>query len=96
MLSRTLALTLPTLAVVVAVVAGVGAAHAVTPEEKAEAAALRDVCKADYLKVCGFTRPGGGRGLACLEEKSADLSPACRDALPRAKALRDKLKATRG
>lgn len=74
----------------------VAPALAASPEEKAEAEALRDLCKADYLEVCAFTRPGGGRGLACLEEKAADLSPACRDALPRAKALRDKLKAERG
>lgn len=71
-------------------------ALAVTPEDKAETEALRDACKADYLKVCGFTRPGGGRGLACLEQKAADLSPTCREALPRARALRDKLKAERG
>ncbi len=73
-----------------------GAAFAVTPEEKAEAEALRDVCKGDYLKVCGFTRPGGGRGLACLEQKAAELSSPCREALPRAKALREKIKAERG
>lgn len=69
---------------------------AVSPEDKAEAEALRDACKADYLKVCGFTRPGGGRGLACLEAKAAVLSVPCREALPRAKALRDKLEAERG
>lgn len=68
-------------------------AFAVSPEDKAEAEVLRDLCKADYLKVCGFTRPGGGRGLACLEEKAADLSPACREALPRARELRDRLAA---
>lgn len=91
--TRTLAATALALAVLFATA---GAAGALTPEEKAEAEALRDVCKADYLKVCGFTRPGGGRGLACLEQKAAELSPPCRDALPRAKALRDKVKAERG
>ncbi|MBV5264101.1 cysteine rich repeat-containing protein [Pinisolibacter aquiterrae] len=70
-------------------------AFALSPEKKAEAVALRDLCKADYLKFCGFITPGGGRGLACLQRHVADLSPACRDALPRAEALRDAAKAVR-
>lgn len=93
MIRRSLVLAVTGLSVLLA---PLGAAVAVTPEEKAEAETLRDACKVDYLKLCGFTRPGGGRGLACLEQKAADLSAPCRDALPRAKALRDKVKAERG
>ena len=39
-------------------------------------------CRADTKKLCPAVRPGGGRVLACLKDRQADLSPACQAALP--------------
>src|SRR5574338_973780 len=36
-------------------------------------------CKADLEKVCPGVQPGQGRILACLEGKTDQLSPACKD-----------------
>lgn len=70
-------------------------ALAVDPADRKEAEELRALCKGDALRLCAFVRPGEGRGLACLEEKADRLSVGCRDALPRAKALREKMSAER-
>jgi Cysteine rich repeat len=36
-------------------------------------------CKADFEKLCPGVQPGQGRILACLEGKTDQLSPACKD-----------------
>ncbi|HZX43854.1 MAG TPA: cysteine rich repeat-containing protein [Myxococcaceae bacterium] len=36
-------------------------------------------CKADLEKICPGVEPGHGRILACLEGKTDQLSPACKD-----------------
>jgi hypothetical protein len=36
-------------------------------------------CKADLDKLCPGVEPGHGRILACLEGKTDQLSPACKD-----------------
>lgn len=36
-------------------------------------------CKADLDKICPGVQPGEGRILACLEGKTDQLSPACKD-----------------
>jgi Cysteine rich repeat len=36
-------------------------------------------CKADLEKLCPGVEPGHGRILACLEGKTDQLSPACKD-----------------
>ncbi|MBN9548266.1 MAG: cysteine rich repeat-containing protein [Alphaproteobacteria bacterium] len=59
-------------------------------EMKAEASSLVQVCRADFDKLCAGVRPGGGRIVACLESHAAELSAPCRDALPRAEALKAK------
>ena len=38
-------------------------------------------CKDDFQKFCGSTKPGEGRGLACLQKHDKDVSQACKDAL---------------
>jgi hypothetical protein len=46
----------------------------------AAAAAFR-LCRPDFERLCPGLAPGMGRGLACLVEQSARLSPGCFDAL---------------
>lgn len=65
-------------------------AHAVDPATKAEADRMKELCKGDWIRHCALVAPGGGRGLACLEAHAAELSQPCRDALPAARALREK------
>ncbi|MDP2411547.1 MAG: hypothetical protein Q8M26_14840 [Pseudolabrys sp.] len=48
-------------------------------------AAQRDACKADYVKFCNGTIPGGGRIIACLGKVEAKLSEACKKVLAEAK-----------
>lgn len=38
---------------------------------------VMQACSADLRQHCAGVRPGGGRVLACLEEKQAQLSPSC-------------------
>lgn len=60
-----------------------------TPEMRAEAQALMQACRPDYASLCSGVQPGGGRIIACLRAQDAGrLTPACREALPRAAALR--------
>ena len=75
--------------VLIALSGGVATATELSEAEKAEAKAIQSLCRGDYLAVCATTAPGQGRGLACLEKNAASLSPACREQLPRARALRD-------
>lgn len=56
---------------------------------RSEAKALMQICRSDYDRLCAGVQPGGGRVLACLQNKSGELSPACAQALPRAQSLRD-------
>jgi len=39
-------------------------------------------CRADAKRMCGGTKPGGGRLLVCLKDHEAELSPGCKTALP--------------
>lgn len=41
----------------------------------------RGACKADYDKFCAGIAPGGGRIVACLDEKRDQLSATCKSAL---------------
>ena len=43
-------------------------------------------CKEEVQRVCPDVKPGEGRVVRCLEEKKADLSPACRDFLQQRRA----------
>jgi hypothetical protein len=45
--------------------------------------AMKDACAADVKAHCAGVERGQGRLHRCLREHQADLSPGCRDALPR-------------
>jgi TolB-like protein len=51
-------------------------------EENAERA-----CRSDVKSLCGNVEPGGGRIVACLNRNEAKLSPACREARERQRAV---------
>ena len=59
-------------------------AHPLTPREQAHA--LRTQCGGDFQKFCPNVPLGGGRGVACLRQHAADLTPGCRSALTSAAA----------
>ena len=61
----------------------------ITPQMRSEAMSLMQICRGDYDRLCSGIMPGGGRILACLENRSSLLSPACAQAMPRAEALKD-------
>ncbi len=57
-----------------------GAAVVLTaPVAFAEGMAPGKACKADLDKLCPGVEPGHGRLLGCLEGKTDQLSPACKD-----------------
>ncbi len=49
-------------------------------------------CRADAEKLCKDVRPGDGRMARCLKQHEASVSPACKDAMVRA---RQKMQALR-
>jgi hypothetical protein len=59
-----------------------------SPELANQARALALTCRADFSRLCAGVQPGGGRGLACLQQHLAELTPECRSAIPKAEALR--------
>jgi len=61
-----------------------------SPELANQARSLALTCRADFTRFCYGVRPGGGRGLACLQQHLSELTPACRSAIPEAEALRSK------
>ena len=61
-----------------------------SPELASQARALALTCRADFTRLCSGVQPGGGRGLACLQQHLAELGPECRSAIPKAEALRSK------
>lgn len=62
-----------------------------SPEARAEAESLAQLCRADYYRVCNGVQPGGGRIVACLTANADALSPKCRAALPRAEDLKNQV-----
>jgi hypothetical protein len=62
-------------------------ARAANARAKAPTATLKAACKSAAETLCKDVKPGrGGRGLAqCLKSHEADLSAACKDALPKGK-----------
>src|SRR6516165_2238585 len=54
-------------------------AHQLSPREQAHV--LRSKCGGDFQKFCANVPFGGGRGVGCLREHAAELTPGCRGAL---------------
>ena len=44
------------------------------------------VCKADAEKLCPGVQPGQGRIAACLMKNEAKVSPACKEAMTKARS----------
>ncbi len=44
---------------------------------------IHEACQDDALKLCKDVKPGGGRILKCLKEHESELSPACKEKLPK-------------
>jgi hypothetical protein len=57
------------------------AAVTLAPIQRANAQSLRQICEADYRRVCSTVTPGNGRGRACLAQNRARLSPRCQAAI---------------
>ncbi len=54
------------------------------PAAAQDRAALRAACQGDVQKLCAGVTPGGGRIVACMKEKRAQVSPGCGAALAKA------------
>jgi hypothetical protein len=71
------------------------AAQTQVPQEmRSQAMSLAQICRTDYERLCHDVQPGGGRILTCLSASAEKLSPACRAALPDARALASRATAT--
>jgi hypothetical protein len=65
-----------------------GAAAAQTPPAMPK---LREVCAADFLKLCPDVTPGHGAVAQCVKGHVQELSPDCRSALmARREAMRER------
>ena len=85
------------LAAGVAIAPGVGFANAETQplaDMKAQARALAKMCHSEARQFCASIQPGGGRIIACLEERKAELTEDCRSALAKVSELRAKAAAS--
>ena len=58
----------------------VGAAHSQQPTD-AQRNAIKSACRSDFMAQCSGVTPGGIEALTCLQQHSATLSPACRNAV---------------
>lgn len=65
----------------ITLVMSAGLAAASSPETLEKSKAVQKACKADYKKLCKKVKVGNGRIIKCLQENSAQLSPACKTAL---------------
>jgi|GEM_PF-4618110 len=55
-------------------------------DRQAQARARLQACRSDAQHFCSDVEAGGGHKMACLRMHIAELTPACRDALPNAAA----------
>jgi hypothetical protein len=49
--------------------------------DQAKTNAVRQSCRGDYQSYCSDVPPGGKASLQCLQDHTANLSPACQSAL---------------
>ncbi len=64
--------------VMLAAVALPASAQQPTP---AQASAIREACRSDYMANCSSVPPGGAASMQCLQQNAARVSPACQNAL---------------
>ena len=57
-----------------------GLAAAQQPTQ-AQASAIRQACRGDYMANCSGVPTGGAAALQCLQQNAANVSPGCRQAL---------------
>jgi hypothetical protein len=50
---------------------------------RARVTAIKEACTGDAERLCKDVTPGGGRMAGCLQAHKAELSAACKDALPK-------------
>jgi Golgi apparatus protein 1 len=50
-----------------------------------EIGAMAATCQYDIIRFCSDVQPGGGRVATCLQDHRDDLSPECKDRLPKQK-----------
>ena len=50
---------------------------------RARVASIKEECIGDVERLCQDVTPGGGRIARCLKVHKAELSPACKNALPK-------------
>ena len=48
-----------------------------------EIGAIAATCRFDIMRFCDDVTPGGGRVATCLQDHRDDLSPECKDRLPK-------------
>lgn len=59
-------------------IAGSATAQQVTDAQRS---AIKSTCRNDFIAQCSGVTPGGREALACLQQHSASLSPACQKAI---------------
>ncbi|HLX27194.1 MAG TPA: hypothetical protein VKV24_01750 [Casimicrobiaceae bacterium] len=64
-----------------ATLAFAAAIPAAAQPSQAQATAIRQNCRSDYMAHCSSVPPGGAESLACLQQHAAKASPACQQAL---------------
>jgi hypothetical protein len=58
-------------------------------DAQAQMQSVKAACGGDAARLCGNVLPGGGRILACLEQRQSQLGADCRAALPAAEKMKN-------
>jgi hypothetical protein len=66
-----------------------GAQAQTSTDVKQKARAFAQTCRADFQRLCAGVRPGGGRGLACLQQHVSEVTPQCQGVLAQAETMRN-------
>jgi hypothetical protein len=65
----------------VVLLAAVASSASAQQPTQAQASAIRNACRSDYMSYCSGVPAGGEASLACLKQNAAKTSPACQSAL---------------